>query len=54
MHLDENLCGFYLYCYEGEEVVHEQFFRDTHDAHIVGNMFLDGKYIKGILLEELV
>lgn len=54
VHLDENLFGFYLTCYEGEDIVHEQFFRDSGDAHAMGNMFLDGRYVKTLMLEELV
>jgi hypothetical protein len=54
VHLDENLFGFYLLCYEGDDVVHEQFFRDSSDAHAMGNRFLDGLYVKGFPLEELV
>lgn len=54
VHLDENLYGFYLVCFEGDEIVHEQFFRDSDDAHAVGHMFLDGKYVKGLLLEDVI
>ena len=54
VHLDENLFGFYLYCYEGDDVVHEQFFRNSDDAHAMGERFLDGLYVKGYPIEELV
>ena len=54
VHLDENLFGFYLMCYEGDDVVYEQFFRDSSDAHAIGNMFLDGRNVTILSLEELV
>ena len=54
VYLDENLFGFYLMCFEGDDCVHEQFFRDSDDAHAMGNRFLDGLYVKGFLIEELV
>ena len=38
VHLDENLFGFILYCYEGDVQVHEQFFRDSSDAHAMGQI----------------
>ena len=53
VHLDENLFGFLLLCYEGDDVVYEQFFRDNEDAHLMGHRFLDGLYVKGYPLEEL-
>ena len=54
VYLDENLYGFYLLCFEDEDVVYEQFFRDSDDAHAMGQRFLDGLYVKGFPLEELV
>lgn len=54
VHLDENLFGFYLTCYEGDEIVHDQFFRDSSDAHAMGNKFLDGIYVKTLVLEDLI
>ena len=54
VHLDENLFGFILYCYEADVLVHEQFFRDSSDAHAMGHRFLDGLYVKGYPIEELV
>ena len=54
VHLDENLFGFYLLCFEGDDVVHEQFFRDSDDAHAMGHRFLDGLYVKGFPIEEFV
>lgn len=54
VYLDENLFGFYLMCFEDDDVVYEQFFRDSGDAHAMGHRFLDGKYVKGYPLEELV
>lgn len=53
-HLDESLAGWYLYCFEDDDVVHEQFFRDRDDAHAMGHRFLDGLYVKGFPLDELV
>ena len=53
VHLEENLFGFILLCFEGDEVVHDQFFRDSADAHAVGNMFLDGRYVKTLMLEDV-
>ena len=53
IHLDENLFGFVLLCYENDECVLDEFFRDSEDAHRAGNMFLDGLYIKGLLFEDV-
>lgn len=53
-HLDENLAGWYLLCFEDDDVVHEQFFRDRADADFIGHRFLDGCYVKGFPLEECV
>lgn len=53
-HLDESLVGWYLVCYEGDDVVHEHFFRDKFDAEMTGNMFLDGHYVQLMTLEDLV
>jgi hypothetical protein len=51
-HLDENLAGWYLTCFEGDEIVHEEFFRDSEDAHFIGHRFLDGLYVKGFSFED--
>lgn len=52
--LDENRAGWLLLCFEGDDCVHEQFFLDSQDAHYMGHKFLDGCYIKGYSLEEMV
>ena len=52
--LDENRAGWVLLCFEDDDCVHEQFFRDRADADLMGHRFLDGCYIKGFPLEELV
>ena len=50
----DNRVGFMLYCFEDDDVVHEQFFRDSDDAHLMGHRFLDGLYVKGFPIEEFV
>lgn len=52
--LDENRAGWVLLCFEDDDCVHEQFFRDSDDAHYMGHKFLDGCYIKGYTFEEVV
>ena len=54
VHLEEHLFGFVLLCFEDDDCVHEQFFRNSDDAHAMGSRFLDGLYIKGFPIEELV
>jgi hypothetical protein len=49
----DNRAGFMLYCFEEDECVHEQFYRNSDDAHFVGHKFLDGCYVKGYVLEEV-
>ena len=49
----DNQVGFMLYCFEEDECVHEQFYRNSDDAHYVGHKFLDGCYVKGYILEEV-
>jgi hypothetical protein len=41
-----------LYCFEEDDCVHEQFYRNSDDAHYVGHKFLDGCYVKGYILED--
>jgi hypothetical protein len=48
----DNRVGFVLYCFEDDDVVHEQFFRDSDDAHRNGHRFLDGCYVKGFIYED--
>lgn len=50
----DNQIGFMLYCFEGDDCVHEQFYRNSDDAHAMGHRFLDGLYVKGFPIEELV
>jgi len=49
----DNQAGFMLYCFEDDDCVHEQFFRDSDDAHFVGHKFLDGCYVEGYILEDV-
>jgi hypothetical protein len=49
----DNQIGFMLYCFEEDECVWEQFYRNSDDAHYVGHKFLDGCYVKGYILEEV-
>jgi hypothetical protein len=48
----DNRVGFVLYCFEDDDVVHEQFFVDSTDAHRNGHRFLDGCYVKGFIYED--
>jgi hypothetical protein len=48
----DNRAGFMLYCFEEDDCVHEQFYRNSDDAHYVGHKFLDGCYIEGYILED--
>jgi hypothetical protein len=50
----DNRAGFMLYCFEEDDCVHEQFYRNSDDAHYVGHKFLDGCYIEGYVLEDVV
>jgi hypothetical protein len=49
----DNRAGFMLYCFEEDDCVHEQFYRNSDDAHYVGHKFLDGCYVRGYILEDV-
>lgn len=50
----DNRAGFMLYCFEDDDCVWAQFFLDSNAAHAIGHRFLDGLYVKGFPIEELV
>jgi hypothetical protein len=54
VHLEEYAIGFMLLCFEDDDCIHEQLFRNSDDAHAMGRRFLDGCYVKGYPLEELL
>ena len=57
VHIDSEKVGFMLYCFEGDDCIFEQFFKDMSKAKKLGEKFLDGYFYSGFpiyLEEELV
>jgi len=50
----DNRAGFMLYCFEDDDCIWEQFFVNSDDAHMIGQRFLDGLYIRGFPVDEFV
>lgn len=51
--INTKVAGFWLTCYEDDGIVYECFFRDSSEAHVAGNAFLDGAFVS-LLAEELL
>ena len=49
LHVTENAAGWMLLCFEGDDCIWEEFFRDRNKAERQGNKFLDGTFIHGFV-----
>lgn len=47
LHISEHGTGWMLYCFEGDDCIWEEFYRDRAKAEARGNKFLTGAFVEG-------
>jgi hypothetical protein len=49
LHVTEKAAGWMLLCFEDDDCIWEEFFRDRSKAEAQGNKYLDGTFIQGFV-----
>lgn len=50
--LEDQFVGFVLLCFEGDDIVFEQFYRSSEKAEAIGEKFLSGLFLEGFDYRE--